>query len=46
MAVVTILLLAGNLHFLSDIVAGGLWGAAAAHVTALLWRRHTSPIRA
>jgi membrane-associated phospholipid phosphatase len=42
MAVVTILLLAGNWHFLSDIVAGGLWGAAAAHVTALLWRRHAS----
>jgi membrane-associated phospholipid phosphatase len=42
MAVVTILLLAGNWHFLSDIIAGGLWGAAAAHVTALLWRRHAS----
>jgi membrane-associated phospholipid phosphatase len=42
MATVTFLLLAGGWHFLSDIVAGGLWGALAAQVTALLWRRHAS----
>jgi hypothetical protein len=44
MAVVTFLLLAGGWHFLSDIVAGGLWGALAAYVTALLWRRHAGAL--
>ncbi len=45
MAVVTFLLLAGGWHFLSDIIAGSLWGALAAYVTARLWRKHAGASR-
>ena len=38
MVLVALLLLAGNWHFLSDIIAGALWGALVAQITMFLWR--------